>query len=1779
MKKRRLIALLLCICMTTGIFTPVLAADEEEAVIVAEDSDQISYEEIYTGDDVNEIQMLSETAYSDTMVSGDFKYVVNDDGTATITGFVGEESGDLVIPEEIDGYTVTAIGDKAFYKCNGFRGSLIIPDTIISIGYAAFYGCWFKGDLTIGNNVVSIGRSAFDYCDDFTGSLTIPDSVISIGVRAFYGCEGFTGSLTIPDSVNSIGEMAFVGCKNIENIIVDSDNKFYSSMDGILYNIDKTLLITCPAGKEEVDYSIPDNVTSIDDYAFYNCSSFTGSLMIGDSVVSIGNYAFSNCFRLTGSLTIGDSVTSIGNNAFSDCRGFTGNLKIPDSVTSIGESAFSGCSGFTGDLIIGNSVISIGKRAFYLCKGFTGSLTIPDSVISIGNDAFIRCESFTGNLTIGNSVTYIGGNAFNQCSGFTGNLTIPDSVTYIGGSAFSGCSGFTGNLTIGNSITTISQEAFSGCSGFTGNLMIGNSVTSIEKAAFSGCSGFTGNLRFPDSVTLINERAFSGCSGFTGNLIIPDNVISIKKGAFQECINLENIIVDSDNKFYSSVDGILYNFDKTELIMCLEGKEAFDYSIPNSVICINDYAFYGCKRLSGSLTIPDSVISIGVAAFSNCNGFTGNLVMGNSVTSIEMHAFANCTGFTGSLVIPDSVTSIGAYAFSDCDGFIGNLNIGDSVISIGNQAFYHCDGLTGNLIIPDSVTSIGNSVFFACPGIEAAYFYGDVPTSWGRYIFGGMANGFTIYYPEGNTSGWTSPTWTAPDGRVYNTATFVPDSVSTSITTTFDTTEILIEEDTIFNFNGLVSTTAETGLNDLQINIANAETGVGIKYHREDDIGTSQFDLSAVPSFVMGTTLTGEDEKGYKHTLELTAGTSWYVHLFATDNNGNSIGEDVVKKITITENPGEFLIGKTFKQTTNLSGQDMNQKISSFAFGENHTGTFNWFDSEIGAMSTEFFYSVVADEITLVPVSPDWFVGLAKEVTLQIIDNDHLQISSIVRHDGNSPYLGSYTVVGDKFEMELPQVAPTVTGLQDNYTVTQGESLIVNFTVTAGAGANLKVVTVQNSVTGINCYRQPDISANSHTVNCTIPVNGLDVGIHNFIVYASADNYTVTDNNVATFTVTVKEKEVVSGKLELSEQGKKLLKNLEGGIQKDGLHLLYDDDHDYSDGWENPTIGHGTLVSDALLTKLSDGKYTSKSQLPKGVKYSSSSREEEIEFLYSTVCVSITDNKASELFENELVTHENAANDYLKKHDLSVTQNEFDAIAMFVYNLGKNYLDDVADSPVVDDIETDGVDDYRISKVLRGVLGPNNEPIDEVTVKEAFTSNCNNPPLKGLIKRRLCEAYVYLYGYVDGKTNPESYYTTEDYDYYWYVRQNRDNPDINPSIYLNPKIEGEIEQPDETQEYTVTINDSVITSDRYENPNNSKLVITISGISKSANYSSLQMINLSTEGKLEIECDEINNGIAKYSVSPKKIEQGLYKLSFYSGKNEKIYDSAVLINSFEVTHYEIKKTHYNVWYDFCNDERDEYINEKINEWLEDERIIDTLENDKYAIFFFEGAGNELGTSTRMAALCVVFHYNNGEITIAFEDRNSTTIPDQPRYPNTNKGKDVPICRDGIYIVKTTNHPCYQEEIIDGKKTDVNYPYAALKVSCNSYGDVLRTNGTKHYEDQSGGINVHARSQNYIAGKNADWANSAGCFNVGLNEVDKNGRSSGFTKYNEFIEVFTGVKNARTLNKKNNKTTKSGIEVGYVIVDRTLYEVELNNIYGNDNTSSSKETVKLILNEK
>ena len=379
----------------------------------------------------------------------------------------------------------------------------------------------------------------------------VKDGVTSIGTFAF-GYNTNLAEVVIPATVMSIDSYAFVACDALRSMSVSEDNHFYSSLNGILFNKDKTTLIKYPAKKAEDNYDIPNSVTRIDDFAFeYNTS--LKSIVIPESVTYIGREAFSGCTGLT-DIKIPDSVTLINCSAFSDCTGLT-KIIIGNGVTSLEDYMFSGCTDLTS-VIIGNNVTMLGWNVFEKCTNLT-SVTIPDSVTNIGMWAFVDCAALES-IIIGKGVTDIDSSAFEDCRSLK-SIRIPKSVTYIGEFAFEGCNNLA-EITVSESnanYLSLDGVLFSKdktellkypAGKAESNYVIPSSVTSIDTYAFGDCSNLT-DVTIPNSVTCVDGNAFYNCINLA-SIRIPKSVVEIGYSAFgyyddenNELTSVENFII------------------------------------------------------------------------------------------------------------------------------------------------------------------------------------------------------------------------------------------------------------------------------------------------------------------------------------------------------------------------------------------------------------------------------------------------------------------------------------------------------------------------------------------------------------------------------------------------------------------------------------------------------------------------------------------------------------------------------------------------------------------------------------------------------------------------------------------------------------------------------------------------------------------------------------------------------------------------------------------------------------------------------------------------------------------------------------------------------------------------------------------------------------------------------------------------------------------------------------------------------------------------------------
>ena len=740
----------------------------------------------------NSVKIIGENAFRDCngLTSLSIGNSVKSIGNSAFGGCTGME-GTLSIPASVQSIESSAFGTRnstIIPACTGFTSIVFNADSCIT---GSFTACSNVSSLIIGNNVKVIPQNAFKDLSHISGSLVIPNSVQTIGSVAFSGCSGLT-TLTIGDAVQTIGQSAFGGCSGLTTLTIGNNvktigyNAFQNctGLTSVFFNAD-----SCT------------NMTTYSSYFVFTGCTHPATLSIGNNVKWIPNNAFRG-LNITGALVIPDNVITIGQNAFLGCQGIT-SIAIPDNVIAIGQNAFQGCQGITS-LTIGKKVQTMGNSAFKNCTGLASVVFNADSCISMGdysNPVFSGCTT-AATLTIGENVKTIPEYAFAGFSGLNGMLNIPDSVVSIGIRAFQNCSEID-TLIIGKYVKSIGYGAFENCSGlssvtynadscsmgsylsynnkyyyvFSGcsnpsTLTIGNNVRYISENSFRDFTGLTGNVTFPTGMNSIGDNAFYGCSGLA-SVSMPNSLNNIGTRAFYNCsgltsVNMNEGLESVGESAFSGCSGlILINLPNSLKSI---GESAFygcsgltSVTIPDSVTVINDKTFYGCSGLD-SFTIGDAVLNIGQWAFAACSGLQ-TLTIGRSVRTISTRAFGGCSNLSSVYYYADSCTNMGnydnpsfagsgnnttltigknvkyipSYAFygftglshvvynaDSCImgnyyyGMFGNcsnltsLTIGENVKYIPSYVFNNCTSLAGTITIPDSVNTVGTYAFSNC---------------------------------------------------------------------------------------------------------------------------------------------------------------------------------------------------------------------------------------------------------------------------------------------------------------------------------------------------------------------------------------------------------------------------------------------------------------------------------------------------------------------------------------------------------------------------------------------------------------------------------------------------------------------------------------------------------------------------------------------------------------------------------------------------------------------------------------------------------------------------------------------------------------------------------------------------------------------------------------------------------------------------------------------------------------------------------------------------------
>ncbi|MBR2195003.1 MAG: leucine-rich repeat domain-containing protein [Salinivirgaceae bacterium] len=551
-----------------------------------------------------------------------FKYKVLDKESVEVLN--NSYSGDISIPETVTAgktFNVTSIGYESFYQSD--LTSITIPNSVISIGRAAFSLCTNLGSVSIPNSVTSIGGSAFYKCSCLN-SVVIPNSVTTIGDYVFENCSGLT-SVVLPNSLSSIGSETFSGCNSLNSVVVPNtvSNIGWNAFANVGEVIYSGTASGSPWGAKSVSaysdgFKFKVNVNNPNEA---EVTKYEGNdpVVVIPPTATIGNKTY--------------TVTSISESAFSSCWELKA-VYLPNTITSIGATSFSGCyklqfNTFDNAIYIGSqdnpyyalikakdkNITScqihsdckvIASFAFENCEALT-SITIPDSVTHIGRMAFNNCSAIE-NAVVGKSIVEIGNWAFENCKKLK-TVSIPTSIKSIGYGVFYGCDNlqyntFDNALYLGNDINKYVALMMPKADDIQ-QCMISDSCQIIYESAFLNCASLD-SVSIPNSVWSIGSNAFSNTA--LRSVVLPDSLRTIEAGLFNECTKLTSV------------------------------------TIPNSVTTIDINAFYWCESLK-TVALPNGLTQIGGSAFNYCLGLDSILIP-MSVDSIGNAAFFRCNKAT-----------------------------------------------------------------------------------------------------------------------------------------------------------------------------------------------------------------------------------------------------------------------------------------------------------------------------------------------------------------------------------------------------------------------------------------------------------------------------------------------------------------------------------------------------------------------------------------------------------------------------------------------------------------------------------------------------------------------------------------------------------------------------------------------------------------------------------------------------------------------------------------------------------------------------------------------------------------------------------------------------------------------------------------------------------------------------------------------------------------------------------------------------------------------------
>ena len=589
---------------------------------------------------------------------GLYYYILSDEDKTCEVSDCSTRLTSAVIPPTVTyngtTYSVTSIGDWAFYECSHLT-SIEIPNSVTSIGDRAFYGCTSLTSIEIPNFVTSIGNSAFYGCSGLA-TVEIPNSVTSIGYEAFYGCERLH-SVTIGAGVLSIGSNAFVYRDG--TLIIDRPEK-------VIW-----LCNTPPEGHDNAEGSVNyvantsyNGLWNVKVYPYLSSLFEVGGIKYVPVSPSERTCDAIDCaYDATSDVRIGRTVNYQGiEMTVEDIRPYT--CYDNDSVKALHLDGYVG---------------NIGHSAFYDCNSLAG-VTIPNTVDNLGDRCFYGCTALT-QATI-NATGSLGESCFEGCTALTqADINVNGSL---GASCFEGCTALTqADINVNGDL---GSSCFEGCSALT-QAILGDSITEISGSCFKDCSALT-EITVPAAVKRTGNNVFEGCTSLANVTIADrDSILTLGYNYYGSYSDYDNEPMFADCPLNTVYIGgnISYPTEASRGYSPFYRNTSLEtVTITDKETEISENEFYGCTNLK-NVTLGDGIETIGSYAFSGCAALT-DFTFGSSLKSIGEEAFSDCTAMTRLVSRTAEPPVCGPQALDDINKWTCKLYVPDASIDAYQSA-------------------------------------------------------------------------------------------------------------------------------------------------------------------------------------------------------------------------------------------------------------------------------------------------------------------------------------------------------------------------------------------------------------------------------------------------------------------------------------------------------------------------------------------------------------------------------------------------------------------------------------------------------------------------------------------------------------------------------------------------------------------------------------------------------------------------------------------------------------------------------------------------------------------------------------------------------------------------------------------------------------------------------------------------------------------------------------------------------------------------------------